>query len=53
MKPPTYMVGACWVKAGSADPKKRAKMRRSELNSSIERLSFPRSAPSEAGSDAC
>jgi hypothetical protein len=37
---PTYMVGVCWVRAGSADPKKRAKMRRSGLISSIERLSF-------------
>jgi hypothetical protein len=40
MKLPTYMVGACSVRAGSPDPKKRAKMRRSELISSIERLSF-------------
>jgi hypothetical protein len=39
--------GGCWVRAGSTDPKKRSKMRRSELSSSIERLFFRRLAPSK------
>jgi hypothetical protein len=43
--------GGCWVRAGSTDPKKRSKMRRSELSSSIERLFFRRLAPSKTGSE--